>query len=139
MRWFATPRPFAANPRRLLQTVVEQRARRLRFTVQLHFLDKCIYDMYRCLMRIVWDPEKAEQNYRKHKVRFSDAEPVLFDPMALSREDQSADDEQRFVAIGTDALGRVLVVVYTYRGRDIRLISARRATKNERKSYEEGI
>jgi len=95
--------------------------------------------MYGSLMKILWDPEKADLNYRKHKVRFSDAESVLFDPMALSREDHSADDEQRFVALGTDALDRVLVVVYTYRGQDIRLISARPATKNERKSYEEGI
>jgi hypothetical protein len=95
--------------------------------------------MYVSLMKILWDPEKADLNYRKHKVRLSDAESVLFDPMALAGEDHSADEEQRFVTIGTDALDRVLVVVYTYRGRDIRLISARRATKNERKSYEEGI
>ena len=90
-------------------------------------------------MKILWDPEKADFNYRKHKVRFSDAEPLLFDPMALSREDEAADDEQRFVTIGVDALNRMLVVVYAYRGQDIRLISARRATKNERRSYEEGI
>ncbi len=95
--------------------------------------------MYVSLMKILWDPEKADLNYRKHKVRFSDAESVLFDPMALTDEDHSADEEQRFVTIGTDALDRVLVVVYTCRGRDIRLISARRATRNERKSYEEGI
>jgi hypothetical protein len=76
--------------------------------------------MYIYLMKILWDPEKADLNYRKHKVRFSDAEPVLFDPMALTREDHSVDNEQRFVTIGTDALDRVLVVVYTYRGQDIR-------------------
>jgi len=90
-------------------------------------------------MKILWDPEKADFNYRKHKVRFSDAEPVLFDAMALSREDEAVDDEQRFVTIGVDAQNRILVVVYAHRGQDIRLISARRATKNERKSYEEGI
>lgn len=90
-------------------------------------------------MKILWDPDKADLNYRKHNVRFSDAELVLSDPMALTREDRSADDEQRLVTIGADVLGRVVVVVYTYWGEDIRLISARRATKNERKSYEEGI
>lgn len=90
-------------------------------------------------MKILWDPEKAELNYQNHKVRFSDAEFVLFDPMALTREDETAQEEQRFVTIGADALNRVLVLVYTYRGQDIRLISARRATKRERKSYEEGI
>lgn len=95
--------------------------------------------MYLWVMKVLWDPEKANFNFRKHRVRFSDAEPVLFDPMALSREDQTADDEQRFATIGADALNRVLVVVYTYRGQDIRVISARRATKKEKKSYEEGI
>jgi len=90
-------------------------------------------------MRIIWDPAKAESNLHKHKIRFSDAEPVLFDPMALTCEDEHAEGEQRFVTIGMDALSRVLVVVYTYRGDDIRLISARRATSKERRRYEEGI
>jgi uncharacterized DUF497 family protein len=54
---------------------------------------------------------------------------VLFDPNALTREDLDVKNEQRFVSIGMDAIGRVLVVVYTYRGEDIRLISARSATK----------
>ena len=90
-------------------------------------------------MRIIWDPEKAKANFLKHGVRFSDVESVLFDPMALTREDEANDPEQRFVSIGTDALDRVVVVVYTYRGDDIRLISARRATPREKKCYEEGI
>ena len=90
-------------------------------------------------MRIVWDPEKAKSNFMKHGVRFCDAESVLFDPMAMTREDEENDAEQRFVSIGSDALDRVVVVVYTYRGEAIRLISARRATQREKKSYEEGI
>jgi hypothetical protein len=90
-------------------------------------------------MKITWDPAKAESNFRKHKIRFSDAEAVLFDPMALTIEDETAQSEERFVSVGADALNRVVVVVYTYRGEDIRLISARRATRRERKSYEEGI
>ncbi len=79
-------------------------------------------------MRIVWDPAKAEANLRRHRIRFSDAEGVLFDPSALT-----------FVSIGLDPLGRVLVLVYTFRGEDIRLISARRATRRERRVYEAGI
>ena len=90
-------------------------------------------------MRIVWDPEKAKSNLLKHGVRFSDAESVLFDPRAMTREDEENDAEQRFISIGSDVLDRVVVVVYTYRGDAIRLISARRATPREKKSYEEGI
>lgn len=76
---------------------------------------------------------------KQHGIRFSDAEIVLFDPNALTREDLDVKIEQRFVSIGMDAIGRILVVVYTYRGEDIRLISARSATKRERERYEEGI
>lgn len=90
-------------------------------------------------MKVTWDPQKAERNLKKHRIRFSDAETVLFDPMALTIEDQDVEGERRFVSVGSDALGRVLVVVYTYREDAIRLISARRATPTERKYYEEGI
>jgi len=90
-------------------------------------------------MRVVWDPGKARTNLRKHGVRFSDAEGVLFDPNALTVEDPTAEGEQRLVTIGTDPLGRILVVVYMYRGEDLRLISARRATRKERQQYEAGI
>ena len=90
-------------------------------------------------MKVIWDPKKAERNFKDHQIYFTDAEPVLFDPYALSREDEDAEGEQRFVSIGLDALARTLVVVYTYRGEDIRLISAREATKKERKAYEKGI
>jgi uncharacterized DUF497 family protein len=90
-------------------------------------------------MDIVWDPEKARINMKQHGIHFSDAEMVLFDPNALAREDFDVKNEQRFVSIGMDAIGRVLVVVYTYRGEHIRLISARSATKLERERYEEGI
>jgi uncharacterized DUF497 family protein len=88
---------------------------------------------------VLWDPEKARVNLKKHGVRFSDAETVLFDPNALTREDMESEGEQRFVTVGMDALGRILIVVYTYRGENVRLISARSATKSERMQYEEGI
>lgn len=87
-------------------------------------------------MIFTFDPEKAVANVRKHGVRFSDAEQVLYDPMALTREDIAAVGEERFVSIGADATGRILVVVYTYRDDEIRLISARLATSRERAFYE---
>ena len=86
-----------------------------------------------------WDPKKAAENERKHGIRFSDVEPVFFDPHALTIEDDSARSEQRFVTIGLDGFGRLLTVVYTYRDDDIRLVSARSSTSSEEKTYEEGI
>jgi hypothetical protein len=90
-------------------------------------------------MKVVWDPAKAGTNLEKHGIRFSDAELVLFDPQAITVEDLTAPGEQRHVSLGLDALGRILVVVYTHRGEDVRLISARRATRRERRQYEEGV
>jgi uncharacterized DUF497 family protein len=90
-------------------------------------------------MDIVWDSAKAKANYARHRVRFSEVELVFYDPSALTVEDTSASREQRFVTLGSDGLGRVLVVVYTYRGETIRVISARRASPGEVKSYEEGV
>ena len=90
-------------------------------------------------MEITWDPHKAEINFKKHKIRFSDAETVLFDPFALTLEDQVISSEQRFVTVGADTIGRIIAVVYSYRMDTIRLISARKATPNERKQYEKGI
>jgi len=90
-------------------------------------------------MDVTWDPKKADTNFRKHNVRFSDAEAVLCDPMALTISDQDVNQEKRFVSVGSDPLGRTLVVVCTYRGETIRIISARKATSKERKHYEKGI
>jgi uncharacterized DUF497 family protein len=90
-------------------------------------------------MRVVWDPRKAASNQSKHGIRFSDAEAVFFDPFALTTEDSRARGEQRFVSIGEDSSGRIVVVVYAYRGQTIRMISARAATSSERKRYAEGV
>ena len=91
-------------------------------------------------MNIVWDGRKAEENLAKHQVAFSDAEPVLTDPLALTTEDPDTEGEQRFLTVGSDAFGRILAVIYTYRGEtQIRLISARLATRNERGAYARGI
>ncbi len=88
---------------------------------------------------IEWDAAKALLNHAKHGIRFSDVEPVFFDPYALSMPDPLAFGEERFVASGMDALGRILTVVYAYRGNRIRVISARLATRSERREYERGI
>ena len=82
-----------------------------------------------------WDPNKAASNFRKHGVRFAEAVSVLEDYAALSMPD--ADSlEERFVALGMDSLGRILVVVYAVRDARIRIISARKATRRERSQYE---
>jgi hypothetical protein len=83
-----------------------------------------------------WDPRKAASNARKHGVRFADAVPVLEDDRAVTVRDE-AYGEERWVTIGTDAIGRVLVVVYVWRGGDIRIISARPASPGEAREYRE--
>ncbi len=90
-------------------------------------------------MSVEWDPDKAASNHSKHGVRFSDVEPAFYDQYALSMPDTNSNAEDRFVLVGSDALGRIVFVSYTYRGKSIRLISARPATRHERKAYEEGI
>jgi uncharacterized DUF497 family protein len=93
--------------------------------------------MYTDIVAIIWDPEKLKTNIEKHGVRFSDAVPVLEDPDAVTITDYESDPgEERFLMLGMDSLGRVLVVVYAWRGDDIRLISARVANARERKEYE---
>ena len=87
-------------------------------------------------MPIRFDPAKAAANLEKHGVSFADAELVLFDPLAMTIEDRDAAGERRFVSIGLSAGGEVLVVVHVERGIERRLISARRATRKERKTYE---
>ena len=87
-------------------------------------------------MKYEWDPSKAVSNLRKHGVLFADAVGVLEDDMALWQEDIGEYEEERFVAIGMDYLGRILTVAFAFRGSNIRLISARKATKNERKAYD---
>ena len=90
-------------------------------------------------MTEAWDPLKAAANIRKHGVRFPDAVGVLHDPLAVKVAETEVDGEVRTAVVGTDSLGRVLVVVYTQRADSVRLISARRATRGERVDYEEGI
>jgi uncharacterized DUF497 family protein len=82
-----------------------------------------------------WDRSKARENERKHGISFADTFGVFEDPCAITVEDYER-GEERYVTIGADAFGRVLVVVYAWRGDSIRIISARKATPSEVEQYE---
>ncbi|MBD2496454.1 BrnT family toxin [Nostoc sp. FACHB-280] len=88
-------------------------------------------------MAYQWDRDKAITNLRKHGINFADAVSVFSDDLAITITDERF-EEERFISIGMDAFGRVLVVVYTLRNDEIRLISARKATSHEQQQYEEG-
>lgn len=89
-----------------------------------------------------WDPAKAKQNTHKHKVSFQRAGTIFHDPHAISIPDEEHDqEEERWITIGKDSNEIVLVVSHTFQGIDassfsIRIISARKATKKERKQYD---
>ncbi|HNQ56661.1 MAG TPA: BrnT family toxin [Candidatus Desulfobacillus denitrificans] len=87
-------------------------------------------------MRFQYDPAKATSNLKKHGVSFADAEGVFYDPLAIHQVDPDSANEERFVAIGLGSAGAILVVIYTLRGEETRIISARHATRHEVKSYE---
>ena len=90
-------------------------------------------------MRVTWDPAKAAANEAAHGVKFAEAATVLEDERALTRQDADAIGEQRFVTLGLSDEGNPLVVIYTYRDRDvIRIISAWKANKRQRVRYEKG-
>lgn len=91
-------------------------------------------------MRVEWDERKAATNARKHRVTFEEAVTALMDSRAVTFFDDTTVDEDREITIGSSVRNRVLVVVHTERaGAVLRIISARRATRKERQSYEEGI
>ena len=94
---------------------------------------------YTSIVQVIFEPKKNSINLRKHGVSLAEGDGVLNDPLALTIEDDSARGEQRFVSIGMSTFRRLMVVVYTYRGEEIRLISVRRAEPKERRAYEEGI
>lgn len=86
-----------------------------------------------------WDPVKARANVIDHGVAFTEAATAFTDPMSVTVPDPDhSADEGRFVLVGRSKRGRLLVIVHVERGEaEIRLISARRATRQERKKYEE--
>ena len=84
-----------------------------------------------------WDDDKALSNYRKHGVSFNEACTVIFDDFAIVEEDNRENyGEQRFVSVGMSEQGRILNVVWTQRNNKIRLISAFKADKQQRKDYD---
>lgn len=85
-----------------------------------------------------WDDAKARSNLRKHGVSFEDAVTVFDDPMAVTRDDPDhSEDERRFVTMGSSKAGRLLVVCHCDRTDRIRLISARKANRGERRYHED--
>ncbi|NEP57374.1 MAG: hypothetical protein F6K31_10160 [Symploca sp. SIO2G7] len=90
-------------------------------------------------MAFEYDSHKAQTNWQKHGISFAEAELVFFDPLAIHDIDPDSIGEERFIAVGIGNSGFLLVVVYTMRDDVVRLISARRATRQEIKAYEEGI
>jgi uncharacterized DUF497 family protein len=86
-------------------------------------------------MEIEFDPEKAALNLRKHRVSFAHAEQALRDPLGITIEDPDSEGEARFTTLGTDSLGRILVVTHTPRGDRARIICARKASRNEVNNY----
>jgi uncharacterized DUF497 family protein len=85
-----------------------------------------------------WDEAKDEANLKKHGVGFDEATTVFTDPLSITIHDpEHSKDELRYIDIGLSGKGRVLVVSYTERGSNIRIISCRRATSSEREAYEE--
>jgi uncharacterized DUF497 family protein len=85
-----------------------------------------------------WDPDKAEKNISKHDVDFDEASSVFDDPMFITfLDEEHSIDEERYITIGSSNKGRLLLVAHAERSDRIRIISARKATKNEEKFYQE--
>jgi len=90
-------------------------------------------------MEFEWDPTKAAENLRRHKVSFDEAATVFGDPLALTFADPDhSGSEERLLTFGLSRQNRLLIVSHTARHPRIRIISARRMSRRERKIYEEG-
>jgi uncharacterized DUF497 family protein len=87
-----------------------------------------------------WDSRKARSNLAKHGVGFQEASTIFGDPLSLTIPDpEHSLSEERYITVGRAFSGKLLVVVHTERGDNIRIISARRASRRERKFYEKII
>lgn len=85
-----------------------------------------------------WNPEKAKLNFQKHQVDFEEASTIFDDPQLITfLDDEHSIDEERYITIGLSNKNRLLMVAHTERKNDIRIISARKAVKNEEKFYSE--
>ena len=93
---------------------------------------------YNSLMKFEWDDNKALRNLSKHGVSFDEAKTVFDDPLYVDFYDPDhSDDEERYLIVGKSNRGQLLIVSYTERKDSIRVISARKVTRSERKAYEE--
>ncbi len=90
-------------------------------------------------MSAEFDPKKDAANIKKHGVSLSEGDGVLNDPLALTVEDDAAEGEQRFVTIGMNTFGSLMVVIHTPRDRGSRIISVRMADPTERRHYEKNV
>lgn len=90
-------------------------------------------------MEFEWNPGKAELNYIKHGISFEEAATVFSDPLSVTFPDlDHSIGESRYIIIGISSFGQLLIVAHTDRGETIRIISARKATRPERRFYERG-
>lgn len=90
-------------------------------------------------MEFEWNPDKAVLNLEKHGVSFQEASTVFNDPLSVTFPDPNHSiGESRYVIIGVSIFRQLLVVAHTDRGEKVRIISARKATRQERRFYEEG-
>ena len=89
-------------------------------------------------LRFEWDPDKSESNLEKHQVSFPEAATVFGDPLSMTYYDPDYSlDEERYITIGHSDSGQLLMVAHTDREDSIRIISARKSTRGERRAYEE--
>ena len=87
-----------------------------------------------------WNEKKAQLNFEKHKVSFEESVTVFYDPLLATMPDPDhSEDEQRYITIGQSVKGSILIISYTERQNRTRIISCRKATSGEKKTYEEGI
>jgi uncharacterized protein len=94
-------------------------------------------------MKFEWDPNKERMNIQKHGVSFEDASYVLADPHALNKyDDEHSDEEDRWVLLDRSLSQIILVVIHTFQDEEgseyVRIVSARKATKGEQQTYEQG-
>ena len=90
-------------------------------------------------LQFEWDSKKAQSNKRKHGITFEEASTIFGDPLSITIDDSAHSiGEDRFVTIGTSVNDKLIVVAHTERNDIIRIISARKATRNEKRQYEQG-
>jgi uncharacterized DUF497 family protein len=91
-------------------------------------------------LQFEWDPEKAKINLKKHQVSFEEASTIFDDPMFITfLDEEHSIDEERYITIGVSKINRLLLVAHADRLGKVRIISARKATKNEQRFYEEEL